>query len=55
MAEIIDNNETRELIEFYRLGLDSIIQGDYSIVCFDGKDSSWMNERHNVTGTLCVR
>ena len=46
MATKIDNNETRELIEFYRLGLDSIIQGDYSIVCFDGKDSSWMDEGH---------
>ena len=47
MAEIIDNNETRELIEFYRLGLDSIIQGDYSIVCFDGKNSSWLDERYH--------
>lgn len=47
MAVIIDNNETRELIEFYRMGLDSIIQGDYSIVCFDGKDSSWMDEGYH--------
>ena len=46
MADIIDNNETRELIEFYRLGLDSIIQGDYSIACFDGKDPSWMDEEY---------
>lgn len=47
MADIIDNNETRELIEFYRLGLDSIIQGDYSIACFDGKDSSWIDEGYH--------
>ena len=47
MADIIDNNETRELIEFYRLGLDSIIQGDYSIACFEGKDSSWMDEGYH--------
>lgn len=47
MADKIDNNETSELIEFYRLGLDSIIQGDYSIACFDGKDSSWMDEDYH--------
>lgn len=47
MADIIDNNETRELIEFYRLGLDSIIQGDYSIACFDGKGSSWKDEGYH--------
>ena len=47
MADIIDNNETRELIEFYRLGLDSIIQGDYSIACLNGKDSSWMDEGYH--------
>lgn len=47
MANIIDNNETRELIEFYRLGLDSIIKGDYSIACLNGKDSSWMDEGYH--------
>ena len=44
MAKEIDNNDTRELIGFYQMGLDSIIQGDYSITCFDGKDSSWIDE-----------
>ena len=47
MSTVIDNNETRELIGFYQMGLDSIIQGDYSIACFDGKDSSWMEEGYH--------
>lgn len=44
MADIIDNNETRELIEFYHLGLDTIIQGDFVISCLDGKSLSLENE-----------
>lgn len=40
MADIIDNNETRELIEFYHLGLDTIIQEDFSISCLDGNSFS---------------
>lgn len=44
MAKKIENNETRELIGFYQMGLDSILQGDYSISCLDGKDPSWTNE-----------
>lgn len=47
MANSIDNNDTRELIGFYQMGLDSIIQGDYSIACFDGKDSSWKDEGYH--------
>ncbi len=47
MAKEIDNNDTRELISFYQIGLDSIIQGDYSIACFDGKDSSWKDEGYH--------
>ena len=47
MAKEIDNNDTRELIGFYQMGLDSIIQGDYSITCFDGKDSSWIDEGYH--------
>lgn len=47
MAREIDNNDTRELIGFYQMGLDSIIQGDYSINCFDGKDSSWIDEGYH--------
>lgn len=44
MAKNIDNSETRELIGFYQMGLDSIIHGNYSISCLDGKDPSWANE-----------
>ena len=44
MARNIDNSETKELIGFYQLGLDSIIQGNYSITSLDGKDPSWANE-----------
>lgn len=47
MAKEIDNNDTRELIGFYQMGLDSIIQGYYSITCFDGKDSSWIDEGYH--------
>ena len=47
MAKEIDNNETRELIGFYQMGLDSIIEGDYSVACFDGKDSSWIDEGYH--------
>lgn len=44
MSKVIDNNDTKELIEFYKMGLDSIIQGEYSITCYDGKDPSWEHE-----------
>ena len=44
MAKEIDNNDTKELINFYQMGLVSIITGEYSIACFDGKDSSWIDE-----------
>ena len=47
MAKNIDNSETRELIGFYQMGLDSIIQGNYSISCIDGKDPSWANEGYH--------
>ena len=47
MAKEIDNNYTRELIGFYQMGLDSIIEGAYSIACFDGKDSSWIDEGYH--------
>lgn len=47
MAKNIDNSETRELIGFYQMGLDSIIQGNYSIICIDGKDPSWANEGYH--------
>ena len=50
MARNIDNSETKELIGFYQMGLDSIIQGNYSITCYDGKDPSWAdNEYHPTT------
>ena len=47
MAKKIDNSETRELIGFYQMGLDSIIQGNYSISCIDGKDPSWASEGYH--------
>ena len=47
MARNIDNSETKELIGFYQLGLDSIIQGNYSITSLDGKDPSWANEGYH--------
>ena len=47
MAKEIDNNETKEFIGFYQMGLDCIIEGVYSIACFDGKDSSWIDEGYH--------
>ena len=47
MVKKIDNNDTREHIVFYQMGLDSIIQGDYSIACYDGKDPSWVDEEYH--------
>lgn len=49
MARSIDNSETKEFIGFYQMGLDSIIQGDYSIICYDGKDSSWADDEYHPT------
>lgn len=54
MAKKIDNNDTRELISFYQMGLDSIIPGDYSIACFDGKDSSWNNEGYQSSSEYII-
>lgn len=47
MARNIDNSETKELIGFYQMGLDSIIQGNYSITCYDGKDPSWADDEYH--------
>ena len=47
MANVIDNNDTRELIGFYQMGLDSIIEGAYLITCYDGKDASWIDEGYH--------
>ena len=49
MARNIDNSETKELIGFYQMGLDSIIQGNYSITCYDGKDPSWADDEYHPT------
>ena len=54
MAKEIDNNDTRELISFYQMGLNSIIPGDYSIVCFDGKDSSWKDEGYQPSSEYII-
>lgn len=44
MRKKVDNSDTRELIGFYKMGLDSILKGDYSIACYDGMDSSWADD-----------